>query len=104
MFEYIFVGLFVLGVLLFFRVKFLLKKLYPEIHNKLFSKNLASHSVDTSFKFVRFSLRKSEWKNITNTKLLLWLEIYRVIAVIYYGIGIFAVLYTLFVIIQHLKK
>lgn len=98
MLKILFISVFITGILILFRVKFLLKKYYPVKHDELFGKNIIDHSVSTSIRFIRFSLIKNEWGIIDNNKLLFWLRIYRVVAMIFYGIGVCGLIYMLFII------
>ncbi len=91
--QLIFIAVFIVGVLTLFRVKYLIKKNYPEQHNEIFGNSLLEYSAGNSIKIVRFSLSKKEWSFVQEEKLLTWLRFYRVISLIFYSIIFFAVMY-----------
>lgn len=87
---------FVIGVFSYFRVRFLIKKLYPKLHSRLFSKKLIEHSVGSSINFISFSMKKRKWSDITDSSLLFWLQLHRVILISFYSITVVAVLYAIY--------
>lgn len=98
MLKILFICVFIIGVSIYFRVRFLLKKYYPEKYLELFGKSIADHSIGTSIRFIRFSLSKNAWEIIDNNKLLFWLRIYRLVSLIFYGVVVCTVLYMLILI------
>jgi len=98
--KYLFFTLFAVGVLIYFRIRFLLKIHNPETYQIFFGKSIIDRSMNDSFSFVKFSLFGSNWSQIKNKKLIFWLKIYRIISIIYYAIGVFAFLYILYSIVK----
>jgi hypothetical protein len=102
--QLIFIAVFIVGVVTLFRVKYLLKKSYPEQHNEIFGNSLLDYSASNSIKIVRFSLSKKEWEFIQEGKLLAWLRFYRFISLIFYSIIFFAVMYMVVMVVAELMK
>lgn len=101
-FQLIFIGMFIVGVLTLSRMKYLLKKSYPEQHNEIFGGSLLEYSASNSIKIVRFSLFKKEWGFIQDNKLLFWLHLYRFISIVFYSFIFFAVMYMVIMVITEL--
>jgi len=100
----IFIGVFVVGVLSLFRVKYLLRKYYFAQHDEIFGGSLLEYSASNSLKIIRFSLFKREWGFVQNDKLLFWLHLYRVISVIFYSIIFCAVMYMVIMVVVEIYK
>ena len=96
------ISTFAISIIVYFRVKYLLRKLYPEKHDAIFAKNIMEHSVGSSMSFARFTFKESEWRPISNPLVLRWLRINKIVAAIYYGIGIFAILRILYAVAYEL--
>lgn len=100
----IFIGVFIMGVLTLFRVKYLLRKYYSAQHDEIFGSSLLEYSASNSLKVVRFSLLKREWEFVKNDKLLFWLRIYRIISIIFYSIIFLAIMYMVVVVVTEIYK
>lgn len=96
MFKVIFIAIFIIAIPIYFRVRFLLKKYYPELYLEICGKRVTEHSMALSLRFIRFSLFESEWESIDNNTMLFWLKVYRLVSVIYYGLIVGGVIYFFF--------
>lgn len=96
------ISTFVISIIVYFRVKHLLRELYPDKHDAIFSRSIVDHSIGASISFVRFTFNESEWSPISDPLVLRWLRINKIIATIYYGIGAFAILTILYLIAHEL--
>ena len=74
----VFLGSWLTGVILSYAIKKRLKAIYPEMHSYLYPKNVLENNIAQSLKFQRFALRPSQWSEIEDEKLLLWLKINRI--------------------------
>lgn len=102
--QFIFIAIFIVGVVTLFRVKSLLKKKYPKKHKEIFGDSLLDYSASNSIKIVRFSLSKKEWGFVQEGKLLAWLRFYRFISLIFYSIIFFVVMYMVVMVVVELMK
>ena len=102
LFVILLIGTFAISIIVYFRVKYLLRKLYPEKHDAIFAKSIVDHSIGSSISFVRFTFKESEWDPISDPLVLRWLRINKILATIYYGIGVFAILSILYSIAREL--
>lgn len=93
--EMVYASAFIVAFVVIFRIKYLLKKHYLDIHNELFGNSLVEFSPRNSLRIARFTLLRSEWKSITNQGLIYWLLLYRVLSIFIYIMILFAVLYFL---------
>jgi hypothetical protein len=88
---YVFVVLFVAGTLTLLRVKQLLNRHYPELHDKVFGRSLWEYSLRQSVKIVFFSIRETEWKTVSDPLVLRWLHTYRIVSLLFYLVIIVAI-------------
>lgn len=102
--KFFYVGIFVAGVLVFFRVKYLIKKYYPSKHDDIFGKSLFEYSASNSMKIISFSLSKKNWRFIREPEILFWLKLYRGISLIFYSIIVLAVVYMIVVVVIEIIK
>lgn len=87
MYEAIFFTLWILNLLSYIYVKKLLKSTYPEIHDEIYAKSILEHSVKHSTRFIRFSFGGKQWNDISDSKVIFWLNINRVLnCAIYFGV------------------
>lgn len=96
MYTTIFLVTWAIGVILYFKVRFTMKRLCPELHNEVFGKSWQDHSIGTSLKFLSFSLKTSEWSAITDESLLFWLKLNRWVS--YLFLSYFVVFFVYFTI------
>lgn len=84
----------VAGIILFFKIKTTIKKMYPHIHNEVFGKTWADHSIRTSINTIKFffEFKKEKWREIDDKNLLLWLEFNRLIDIGFY-LSLFAMFF-----------
>lgn len=84
--ENIFIALFVAiwsgGFFSQFVVKSRLKKLYPGLHKEVSAPSFSEHNIAYSLKYVGFSLKSSQWAEIEDQNLILWLQIQRALFII----------------------
>lgn len=73
---------------LYINVRLSLKKQYPEVHSLLFGQGVLDQSTNSSLRFVRFVLTKTEWSKITDSKLISLLSIYRIFTISFYALGV----------------
>ena len=102
--QLIFIAMFIVGVFTLFRVKYLLKKSYPEQHDEIYGSSLLEYSASNSIKIVRFSLFKKEWGFVQDNKLLFWLRFYRFVSIVFYSFIFFSVMYMVIMVIIELYK
>lgn len=102
--RFIFIVIFIVGVLALFRVKYLLKREYPEQHDEIFGGSLFEYSANRSINIIRFSLYKKKWGFVKDKRILSWLGFYRVISLIFYSIIMLFVIYMLLMVLIDLMK
>lgn len=88
---YLFVSLFVAGTFTLVRVKLLLLRRYPKLHDKVFGRSVWEHSVRQSVKIVVFSIYKKEWNTVSDPLVLRWLHTYRIVSLLFYLVIFLAV-------------
>ncbi len=93
----IFLALFIVGVGATSRIKYLLKKSYPEQHNKVFGKSLREHSISKSIRGACLLFSKTEWEFVQDNEIKAWLRFYRFISLTYI-LYVFIALISLIVI------
>lgn len=104
MIEIIYFSVFSVGVFMYFRVKYLVRKYYKEKHAEIYGESLLDHSVKDSIKVIYFSLSKSEWDFVKNDKLMFWLKAYRLISIIFYLFVFCGLIYLIaYIAIEFLK-
>lgn len=89
----IFMMIFAVGVGTIFRVKYLLRKHYPQKHDEIYGASIFEYSVNNSKKIMRFSMCKNEWDFVRNEKLLFWLHIYRWTSFVFYFMIFCSIMY-----------
>ena len=100
MLMYVFLFLWIINAVIYIRLRLLIKKVYPKIHDDIFGKTLADHSVSTSIEFIKFSFGGKWWADITDPKVIELLKINRFFNSIMYLFVFGSVAYFLFATTQ----
>jgi hypothetical protein len=90
----IYFGCFFVCAFILFRVKYLVKKIYPKQHDEIYGRTLIEYSPAHAIKIIRFSLFKKEWLFVTDQTLVFWLHMYRAVSLIFYGIHVLVFLFA----------
>lgn len=88
------------GLLIYFKVRSMMKKLYPSLHSEIFGKSWQDHSIKTSTNWASFSMRPSKWSQISDPSLLFWLKASFIDGVLFYGYGLVFLIYFIFLGIE----
>jgi len=72
--DYIFLILWLTNVFIYIHLRLLIKGMYPDSYQYIYGKSLSGHSIATSLRFIRFSFGGKYWKDITDQKILNWLQ------------------------------
>jgi len=90
----------VIDVIVYFRIRFLLKSFYPEKYIQVFKKKSSEDEFNMSIKFLKFSIFRSQWEGVSNEKVIFWLHFNRIFSIGFYFVIVSIIIYFLWMVFR----